>query len=267
MIGILDTVLAYIGLGIVAGLLSGLLGVGGGLLVVPGLAFLFLYHHIVADNLVMRLAAASSLAAMMVTTGFALKAHASHGVKFWSIFRLLLPGIIIGAIAGTLIASTIPGATLRVLFGLFVLVVAIRTFLPEKSHPTRQLPGKWGNSLVGFLMGAISGTLGIGGSTLVIPYLIYYNIPMRNAIAVSAACGSMIALVASCAYIVTGWHVTNLPKWSTGYVYWPAVIGVGIASPWFATLGAALSHRLSTFVLRRVFAVFLLFIAIDMLIR
>lgn len=267
MIEIINTLLAYIGLGVIAGLMSGLLGVGGGLLVVPGLAFLFFYNPMIPDNLIMRLAASSSLAAMMITTGFALRAHASHGVKFWPIFRLLFLGTVLGTISGALVASILPSGTLRILFGLFVLVMAIRTFIPEKNPPLRQFPGRWINTIAGFFVGMVSGTLGIGGSALVIPYLIHYNIPMRTAIGVSAACGFTIAIVGTCAFIATGWQEPNLPKWSTGYVYWPAVLGVAIASPWFATLGAALSHRLSIFVLRRVFAVLLLFIAIDMLIH
>jgi uncharacterized membrane protein YfcA len=262
----LELILIFLLIGALAGLLSGLLGVGGGIIVVPSLAFLLTHYHLAPNHLTMQVAAATSLAAMIVTTAFSLRAHYHRAeVEFWSTFRLILPGIILGAVAGSFLAGVLNSNVLRVMFGIFMLFVALRLFLPERSHPSRTLPGFWGNTAAAILIGILSGILGIGGSVLFIPYFVYFNIPLRKIIVLVTASGFVIAVTGSIAFMLSGLHTKGMPTGSIGYVYWPAALGIAFASPWFATLGAMLSHRLPTKILRGIFAVFLLVVAIDMI--
>lgn len=255
----------YCVIGILAGLLAGLLGVGGGIIVVPCLAYVFSNQNIPHDSL-MHVVAGTSLAAMIVTTLFSLRGHYQRGIIFWPLFTRLLPGIMLGTMAGTVLARFLDTHVLRILFGLFVLVIAIRMFFQEHDHVRHKFPGPLGRWSAALFIGMSSGMLGIGGSTLSIPFLTYFNISMRNAMAISTACGFIVAVTGTIGFIIVGWHQTDMPHWSTGYIYWPAALGVALGSPLFTLWGASLSHRLPVETLRRIFSVFLFVIGLQMLI-
>lgn len=266
----LTAIIIYLIIGAFAGIMAGLLGVGGGLVVVPCLVYIFASQHVFPDNLVMHVVTGTSLAAMISTTLFSLRAHYHRGAEFWPVFKLLLGGMIVGVITGTILAKYLYSKDLMLLFGLFVLVISIHMFLPSKQEEatqTQQLPGVAGRWSAAILIGISSGLLGIGGSTLCIPFLTYCKVPIRNAMAVSTAGGLMIAIIGTVTFILTGWGEPGLPAWTTGFIYWPAAIAIGLSSPWFATLGAALSHKLPVKVLKRLFAVFLLIVALQMLLK
>jgi uncharacterized membrane protein YfcA len=177
----------------------------------------------------------------------------------------LAPGIVLGALAGAAIADRMPSDALRVFFALFELSVAVQLGLGLRPSAHRQVPGRWALAGAGAVIGTVSALVGIGGGTLTVPFLVWCNVAMRNAVATSSACGLPIAVAGTLGFVVAGWREAQLPAWSTGYVYWPAFAGIVAASIVFAPLGAWLAHRLPGAVLQRVFALFLALLGVRML--
>ena len=256
--------LSYIALGTCAGFLAGLLGVGGGLVIVPVLATLFVATA-VNGELLMHLAVGTSLATIMFTSLSSVWAHHRKGAVQWRTVGRLTPGIVLGAWIGAAIADMLPTATLRILFGLFELYVAIQLSLNIKPKPQRNLPGSGGMLGVGSAIGSVSAIVGIGGGTMTVPFLVWCNVAMREAVATSAACGMPIAVAGTIGFIVAGWGNPALPSMSIGYVYLPALLSIAGASILSAPLGARLAHRLPADKLKKIFAVVLYALAIYML--
>jgi len=257
-------ILIYLMLGVFAGLVAGLLGVGGGLIVVPALAMLFQQQGI-ATSVVVHLAVGTSLLTMVLTSLSSVYAHHRRAAVLWPVLLRLLPGFVVGAGVGAAAADFMPTSVLRILFGLFELVVALQMGLDIKPAAYRKLPAATGMFAAGGGIGAMSAILGIGGGTMTVPFLVACNIGVRNAIATSAACGLPIALAGGLGFVVIGWNEEILPQFSTGFVYWPAVAGIAVASVLFAPIGAKLAHQLPTKVLRRLFSLLLTLLAIKML--
>ncbi|MCK4869770.1 MAG: sulfite exporter TauE/SafE family protein [Gammaproteobacteria bacterium] len=256
----------YLIIGAVAGTLSGLLGIGGGLIVIPALAWVYTRSGI-APHLIMHMAAGTSITAMIFTASSSLIGHLKRKAKVWPVYKKLALGVIIGTVLGAIFGHFLPDNILRILFGLFIFFVSFRMLLATKPKPTRTLPGKFGTSLIGFIIGAKSGILGIGGGAITIPVLSYCNVPTRNIVAISVACSLTIALIGSITFALTGMHATNLPAWSTGYIYWPGFLGISITAPLCAQFGAYFSHKLPVTTLKRILGVILLLIAAQMLIH
>ncbi len=254
---------SYFFLGAIAGTLSGLLGISGGIVVVPGLAFLFSLGGM-PSAVVMHMAAGTSLSIMVFTTGLSLRAHSKKRIPFWDIYRRLLPGVIVGVIGGVTLAHFLHSNILSLIFGIFLLIISIKMLFERRHKEGRQLPGNAAMSAVGFAIGAKSGLLGVGGGALTVPFLSHYNVPMRTVVIVSLAVGLTVALIGSFSASITGLHAQGLPSWSTGYIYWVAWLPATLGSTLFAPIGAKLSHYLSVFVLKRIFAVFLFIVAINM---
>jgi len=261
---ILPTLLLYLALGAFAGLMAGLLGVGGGLIIVPVLAGIF-QHQQMSAAVIMHLAIGTSLATIVVTSVSSVRAHHQRGAVLWPVVWRLTPGIVIGAWLGAVVADALPSAVLSKIFAVFVLVVAAQMAFGAKPAPHRELPGAPGMLATGGVIGAVSAIVGIGGGSLTVPFLTWCNTPMRQAVATSAACGLPIALAGAIGFIVTGLNAAELPAWSLGYVYGPALVGVAFASMLSAPLGAKLAHTLPAEVLKKVFAVFLTLIGVRML--
>lgn len=253
----------YLLAGMLAGLLAGMLGVGGGLVIVPVLAYLFSLQGF--DNaLIMQMAIGTSLATIVLTSLSSIRAHQRRGAVLWPVVARLTPGIIVGAWCGAAVAHLLPSDTLRTLFGLFELAVAAQMALELAAAPHRQLPGVGGSALAGGVIGTVSAIVGIGGGTLTVPFLTWCNVEMRRAVATSAACGLPIALAGALAFMITGWNQPMLPAFSGGYLYGPAVLGIGVTSILLAPLGARFAHTLPVRTLRRFFALFLLVIGLRM---
>jgi uncharacterized membrane protein YfcA len=261
---ILPTLLLYLALGAFAGLMAGLLGVGGGLIIVPVLAGIF-QHQQMSAAVIMHLAIGTSLATIVVTSVSSVRAHHQRGAVLWPVVWRLTPGIVIGAWLGAAVADALPSAVLSKIFAVFVLVVAAQMAFGAKPAPHRELPGAPGMLATGGVIGAVSAIVGIGGGSLTVPFLTWCNTAMRQAVATSAACGLPIALAGTIGFIVTGLNAAELPAWSLGYVYGPALVGVAFASMLSAPLGAKLAHTLPAEVLKKVFAVFLMLIGVKML--
>ncbi|MEE9552355.1 MAG: sulfite exporter TauE/SafE family protein [Gammaproteobacteria bacterium] len=255
---------AYLLLGSVAGIIGGLLGLGGGIIIVPALLYVFIRQGLSADIL-MHMAVATSLATIIFTSISSTYAHHRHGAVLWRQVRLLMPGIILGGCLGAFIAGHLPSDTLRTVFGIFELLVAIQIGLSIKPSAQRELPGGGGMIIAGGGIGSLSTILGIGGGTITVPFLLWCNINIRNAVATSAACGLPIAIAGTIAMIIAGWDHPLLPEGTIGYVYWPAAITILFASVLFAPLGARLAHSIPIDKLKSVFAVVLACVGIRML--
>ncbi len=254
----------YLVLGALVGVLAGLLGVGGGLIIVPALAYAFAAFGLGPD-LVMHVAVGTSLATIVITSIASVRAHHRRGAVLWSAFASLTPGIVLGALAGASLAGHLSGPALRTVFGLFALLVAAQMGFGLRPAPHRTLPGTVGMGIAGGIIGAVSAVVGIGGGSLTVPFLIWCNVQVRNAVATSSACGLPIAVAGASGFVATGWAHPDLPAWSTGYVYWPAFAGIVTTSTLFAGLGARLAHTLPTATLRRVFALFLIVVGMHLL--
>ncbi len=260
------TLFSYLLLGAVAGVLAGLLGVGGGIVVVPALFFLFRLQGL-PPELLMHLAVGSSLATVIFTAIASTRAHHRHGAVLWPVVLRMAPGIVLGALAGAAVADRLPTTVLRIAFGLFEIAVALQMLLGLRPKPSRTLPGPLGLATVGGGIGTISSVLGIGGGTLTVPFLVWCNVSMRRAVATSAACGLPIAAAGAAGFLLAGMDRPDLPRWASGYIYWPAVAGVVAASALTARTGAWLAHNLPVATLKRVFAVVLIFVGMRMLLR
>lgn len=252
----LETLPVYLLLGAFAGTIAGLLGVGGGLIIVPVLVYVFTRQG-VAPDLMVHLAVGTSLATIVFTSISSVRAHHRRGAVLWKVFWKLTPGIVVGALIGSLIAEWMPAPVLRRFFALFEWVVATQLLMGLRPMPSRTLPGWPGMFGVGGVIGCISSIVGIGGGTLTVPFLVWCNKRMQEAVATSSACGLPIAVAGAAGFVMTGWSHPHLPPQSLGFVYLPAFLGVVLASVLFAPLGAWLAHRLPADTLKRVFALFL----------
>lgn len=253
----------YLLTGAFVGFAAGLLGIGGGLIIVPVLTSALAYFT--GSDHVVHMAIATSLATILITSLSSVRAHHQHGAVRWDAVKLLAVGVLAGAFIGGWVSQYFTGRQLAILFGILEIFIAINMLLAIKPNPSRSLPGFWPNSLVGILIGKFSSIVGIGGGTLTTPYLVWNNVSMHQAIATSTAVSIPVAIAGTIGYILAGLDAENLPAYSSGYVYWPAFFGIIASSIFFAPLGAKLAHRLNPKPLKRLFGIFLLVLAIKML--
>jgi uncharacterized membrane protein YfcA len=261
-----EWVFAYLLLGALAGFLGGLFGIGGGTILVPLLLWLFEAQHFPAEH-TMHMALGTSMAVILFTALASLRKHHQHGAVNWAVVRGITPGILLGTALGAAFAASIPARGLGLVFALFVYLAALQILLDLRPHASRQLPNWQGMSLMGVFTGWISSLISIGGGTVVIPFLIWCNVPLRYAIGTASAIGFPVALGGSLGYIAIGFHLDDLPDPHLGYIYLPALFWVALASVSTAALGAKAAHRLKIVVLRKLFAVLLLLLATKMLFK
>jgi uncharacterized protein len=261
---LLETVVLYLLLGAFAGTLAGLLGVGGGLVIIPVLVFVFEGQGL-PEAYLMHMAIGTSLATIVFTSIASVRAHHKRGAVEWGVFQRLTPGIVVGALLGAVIADALPAPALRAVFAAFIIAVALQMALDRKPAPNRQLPGQPGMLTAGGLIGSLSSLVGIGGGSLTVPFLLWCNVDMRRAVATSAACGLPIALAGAIGFMLLGLRKAGLPPWSTGYIYWPAFATITVATLVFAPLGARLAHTVPVKALKRFFAIFLAVMGLRML--
>jgi uncharacterized membrane protein YfcA len=255
----------YLALGAIAGFLAGLLGVGGGLVIVPALAFIFTAQHFPPD-FIAHLALGTSLASILFTSLASVRAHHAHRAVSWSILRGVTPGIVAGTLAGTVVAAHLSTGFLKAFFVVFVYYVATQMLLNIKPKPSRDLPGTAGMLAAGGVIGGVSSLVGIGGGTLSVPFMTWCNVKMHQAIGTSAAIGFPIAAAGAVGYVLNGVGHGELPRYSLGFVYLPALAGVVAASVLTAPWGARLAHRLPVAKLKKIFALLLYAIGTRMLV-
>lgn len=256
--------LILLSMGAVAGTLAGLLGIGGGIIIVPVLALVFQQQGVSIDVL-MHVSIGTSLATIVVTSLSSIRAHQKHGAIDWSVFKRITPGIIVGGFLGSVVADAIPGDGLRVVFSIFMFLVATQMMIARQPAAHRTLPQTPGIVGTGVVIGTISALMGIGGGSMSVPFLTWCNVHIRKAVATSAAIGLPIALAGAIGFMVTGWGGEGRPPWSVGYVNLPAFTGIVIASILFAPLGAKLAHTIPPMLLKRFFAVLLYVLGVRML--
>ena len=260
----LISILVFMACGAVAGVLAGLLGVGGGIVIVPMLDLVFAKLGY-ADSIIHQLALGTSLASIMVTSISSSRAHAKRGAVHFDILKNITPGILIGTFLGGLVATHVPVFFLRAFFVCFLFFVAAQMLSGYRPPASRELPGRLGTAGVGGVIGLVSSFVGIGGGTLSVPFMTFCNVPMHHAVGTSAAIGFPIAVAGTLGYVVGGWNVPELPAACFGYVDIMAFAGIAAVSFFTAPVGAKLSHSLPTAKLKKGFACFLIIVAVRML--
>lgn len=252
-------------LGLATGFLAGLLGIGGGMLLVPFLTYILGARSLPPD-LAVKMAIATSMATIMFTSISSVRAHHKRGAVRWEIVQRLAPGIVLGSLVASLgVFSLLKGSFLAIFFALFVGFSATQMFLDKKPAPSRQMPGTAGQLGAGGVIGFLSGLVGAGGGFVSVPFMTWCNVAIHNAVATSAALGFPIALANVVGYVIGGQSVVDRPAASLGYVWLPALAVIASCSVLTAPLGARAAHRLPVKQLKRVFASLLYALAAYML--
>lgn len=254
----------FLATGVFAGFIAGLFGVGGGLIIVPILVFVFTQTGVDA-TIIVHLAIGTSLATIVATSVSSVWAHHRHAAVQWPVFLHMTPGILLGAWLGAQLAAVFTANALSSIFGVFELLVAAKMLLGFNPHRSRELPGWLNLGIISTLIGAMSSLIGIGGGTLSVPFLSYCQLKMQHAVGTAAALGLPIAIAGMLGFVYAGWQQQVLPAMSLGYVYLPGWLGISVASVLLAPLGARLAHVLPAQQLRQLFAIFLAVLGVIML--
>ena len=255
-------------LGALAGVLAGLLGIGGGLVLVSALAWLLPAFGVPADA-AMHAALASSLASIVLTASSSTRAHHRRGSVLWPTVAWMVPGLLLGGWLGSLVAVALAGEVLRWCVALYCFLVAAQmAFGGPRGAPVASAPAPvgWPMSLAGSAIGAVSAVVGIGGGSLTVPLLVWRGVVPVRAVGTSSACGLFIGLASAAGYALHA-PAGVLPAHALGYVYLPAAIGVAVTSVLAAPLGSKLAHAIGGPALKRVFAVFLVVVAGSLLLQ
>ncbi|NQY63019.1 MAG: sulfite exporter TauE/SafE family protein [Alteromonadaceae bacterium] len=270
---LLTVFIACLILGSVVGFLAGLLGIGGGLIIVPVLVYLLPLFEVSPDE-VMSIALATSLASIVITSASAAYAHHKNQNILWGLTRQLLLTISVGALLGAIIADFLSAEALTNFFGFAVMLLATymlfsicvkKAELPSENSGTAALPSNVVLKIIGLFTGVVASLMGIAGGAILVPTLSYCAVPLRQTIGTATVCGMMVAFFGSAGYIFTGFGNVLLPEWSLGYIYLPALIGIITTSSIFAPIGVKFATRLPVSTLKTFFAGFLILVAIKML--
>ncbi len=260
----LGLIFALLVLGSITGFAAGLLGIGGGMLLVPFITLLLSLKHF-PEHLVVHVAIATSLATIMFTSISSVRAHHKHGAVQWQIVALLAPGILLGSWIGPWIGKQMNSSMLAAFFGVFVLLSATQMLLNKKPPAARDLPQRPGMFAAGGAIGVLSGLVGAGGGFISVPFMTWCNVKIHQAVATSAALGFPIALAGTLSNIYYGSGVPDLPPGSLGFIYLPALLVISLASVVIAPLGARTAHKLPVQALRKIFSLMLYALAAYML--
>ena len=260
-------IVELLALGTVVGFLAGLLGIGGGMMMVPVMTFL-LAQRGVDSGMAVKMAIATSMASILFTSISSVRAHHRLGNVRWDLTRRLAPGIVLGGLlAGAGAFSVLKGQGLALFFAAFIGYMAVNMLRDKKPKPGRDMPGALGTGSVGAAIGFMSGLVGAGGAFLSVPFMTWCNVPPRHAVGTGAALGFPIALASTAGYVVAGWSLPPPLPGAVGYLYLPALAIVAAASMSLAPLGARVAQRINVLALKRLFAVMLLALAASMLHR
>lgn len=249
-------------IGVAAGLLGGLLGIGGGLITVPALLFTFHYFEF-GSNYDMHVAIGTSIAAMVFTAASSAFAHDQKKGVYWNLFPPLGAGMAIGAMLGAFIAYSLSSTLLEMVFGFGIIIIGLYLLFTKENGVDDEIkiPHRTVLFLASVMIGTVSSILGIGGGLLLVPFLTFFGVPFHNAISTSAVTGFVIALTASISYFLFGF----LKHQPNGYVYLPAFIVIGISSVLSAPFGTKLAYYLPPKILRTIFSIYLIAVGIWMI--
>ncbi|ATC98020.1 MAG: sulfite exporter TauE/SafE family protein [Pseudoalteromonas spongiae] len=252
-------------LGCLVGFLAGLLGIGGGLIIVPVLSYLLLALNLVPADQAMVVAIATSLASIIFTSSSSAYAHHKNQNIPWKIAPWVLVGVSVGALLSGVIATGISNDTLQLIFASCVIFIALRMILPHQPKAQSALPHGSILTLGTSVIGAVSGMVGIGGGALLVPFLTHFKLDMRKAIGCAALSGILIATFGVVGYISLGLQYHDVSEGFIGFVYLPALIGIVLTSAFFAQFGAKAAQYLPVKIIKRIFAALLVIVAIRML--
>lgn len=253
-------------LGTATGFLAGLLGIGGGMLLVPFITMILTAKGFPQDYVV-KMAVATSLATICFTSLSSVRAHHSRGAVLWPVVKVLAPGILFGSLVGAQIAVALPNKLLGILFALFIGFSATQMFIGRKPHPGRNLPGPAGTFAAGGAIGVLSAIVGAGGAFISVPFMTWCNIKIHDAVGTSSALGFPIAIAGTLGYIWAGRDMPQMPPGSIGYLYLPGLVVIAAASVALAPVGARVAHKLDVQPLRKLFALLLYCLAAYFLFR
>ena len=248
--------------GLLAGFSAGYLGIGGGLVLVPALTWIFLGDEATRD-LAVHLAVATSLATMLLTSLSSVVAHQRRGGIDWRVVGHLAPGLLLGAVLGAVLADRLSTPALGRVFGAYALLAGLQLLIGAAPRGERALPGPVPGTAIGSVFGAISSLVGIGGGSLTVPWFLWHGMRAQRAVATAAACGYPIAVAGTATFVWLG-RDAGTPGEALGYVYGPAFLGIVVVSVIAAPLGAAAVHRSPPHVVRKVFGAMLIAVAIRM---
>ncbi len=254
----------YLLSGAFVGFFAGMLGIGGGMTLVPILAALFTAQHFAPDHVV-HLALGTGMASIMFTSAASARAHARLGAVDFSVVKGLAPGMVIGSLASALASGWIDQRALALAFAVIVYAGATQMLLNRKPKSAHGVPDTWPLLFCGFVIGVICGLVSAGGAFLTVPFMLWCGIPIHTAIGTGALLGMPVAVIGTIGYVVSGWGLAQLPSTTFGFVHWLALIGIVCGSVATAPLGAKVAHRMPVLGLKRVFAVLLYILATKML--
>ena len=253
-------------IGTCTGFLAGLLGIGGGMIMVPFVTIILTQRGFPAEYTV-KMAVATSLATIAFTSLSSVRAHNQRGAVLWHVVKVLAPGILVGSLLGAQVAHALPGRLLGVFFAVFVAFSATQMLLNRKPKPSRTLPGPAATFGVGAAIGGLSSLVGAGGAFMSVPFMLWCNVKIHDAVGTSAALGFPIAVAGTLGYIWAGHGLPQMPPGSVGYLYLPGLFIISAASMLMAPLGARTAHRMDITPLRKVFAIVLYCLAAYFLLR
>jgi uncharacterized membrane protein YfcA len=246
-----------VALGVIVGFLAGLLGIGGGMIMVPFLNHILLIRGVPADVAV-KMAIATAMATIVFTSLSSVRAHHGRGTVRWDVVRRLAPAIMVGGLIASLgVFALIKGRVLAGLFGMFIGYTAWRMLRQADAPAGGRLPGPVGQWSAGGAIGFLSGLVGAGGAFVSVPVMSRWGIGMREVVGTAAALGFPIAVANGVGYVLGGWSVPDRPAGSLGYVWLPALAIIAAGSVLTAPRGAAAAHRWPIARLRRLFAALL----------
>lgn len=246
-----------VAIGGLSGFLGGLLGIGGGVVIVPALIVLFDMLQVFTPEIATPMAVGTSLACIVVTSASAARAQMRANMVDWTVIRRWVAYLVCGSYLASAVALLLSVGWFRAFIGCFLLFVAFVMLTSWKPNPHRRFPGPWQSALIGTSGGLVSGVAGIGGGNVIVPTLVYFNIPVHRATATSSALGLPIAAAGALGYVINGWN-EELHGWALGYVYLPCFLAIGPAALVAAPLGVRMAHRIAPAPLRRLFGLLLI---------
>jgi uncharacterized membrane protein YfcA len=256
--------LAYVAAGAIVGFLAGLLGIGGGMTLVPVLAAMFTAQQFAPSHTV-HLALGTGMASIVFTSTSSVRAHHRLGGVDWSLVRRIGPGMVAGTLLSSALSGWLPQRVLALAFAAIVYAGATQILLGRRPAAARALPRTPALLAVGLVIGVVSGLVSAGGAFMTVPFMLFCGVAMTTAIGTGAALGVPVAVVGTFGYVLGGWRIAELPSLSLGFVYLPALLAIVVGSTLTAPFGARAAHRLPVLTLRRVFAGLLYVLATKML--
>ena len=261
-------IIIFLSTGLISGFIAGLLGVGGGIVIVP-ITYFVLINLGYSIDVVMHIAVASSLCIICFTSISSIRSHLKLGNTNIQIVKKWVLGIVSGSLLGSLLASNISGEILVIIFICLAFVISINMGLQQKPFFIgNDLPNsKSINFLISVLIGFLSVLMGIGGGSFSVPILTMFSKKIHEAVGTSAVFGFFIAFPGVIIFMITGSFKENIPDYSIGYVNILIVLLVSITSVFSANFGAKIASKINKFTLRRIFAIFLLFTCTSLIIE